>query len=249
MTVTKRFIWLFFAALLLLAGCFNQKKQEYISFGVADNYQPFVYRVNEKLQGFDIDLARAIAQELKLEARFKPMDFNELFHSLNKGEIDAAISAISIIPERMNEVDFSIPYHSSGLSMLQTNEHPITSPFEIGHRKIACLLDSSLELWLRKNAQEASFVLFDDEERAIDILKLGHIDGLLLENGRAAFFTLKYSKNAGIFTCSVIEESGHDYGIAFAPKSPLKKRIDEVLQKMQENGELTKLKNKWGLGN
>ena len=226
-------------------GCFGKKNADTITFGVANDYPPFEYKVNNKWSGFDIELASLIAKQLNLEVKFKEIEFSQLLTATRNGEVDAAISAISIIPERMKDVKFSRPYHNTGLSMLHLPGKQITSRFEIGHRRIACQLGSVVELWLQDNANEASLVLFDEEHKAFDILRIGQIDGILLENGRLNFFQTQHTNNFNILTCSVMENVYYDYAIALPEKSTLKDKIDEALEKIEKNGELDNLKKKW----
>ena len=60
--------------------------------------------------GFDIDLFNAIGEEAGLEIQFQSMPFDGLIPALQSQNIDAAISGMTITPERAQTIDFTRPY-------------------------------------------------------------------------------------------------------------------------------------------
>jgi polar amino acid transport system substrate-binding protein len=80
---------------------------------------PFVYKENNRLTGFSIDLWDAIAQELRIGSTYaEHATVPELLDSVKTGKADLGISAISITAERSNEVDFSQPMFDAGLQIM-----------------------------------------------------------------------------------------------------------------------------------
>ena len=78
----------------------------------------------------------------------------------------------------------------------------------------------------------------------IQELKLSRLDGVLIEEAQAKAFTEKDLD----LTFSIIESNEPGYSIALAKNSPLTQEIDAVLTKLQDSGELDKLRNKWLTG-
>jgi polar amino acid transport system substrate-binding protein len=94
-----------------------------IKVGV-NRLEPFVIiDENGELSGFSIDLWNAIANELGIEYEWVREDtVNELIEDVRSGKNDAAISGISMTPQRESQIDFSYPYFKSGLKiMVRTN--------------------------------------------------------------------------------------------------------------------------------
>lgn len=82
-----------------------------IVVGTSADYPPFAYYdSNFALTGFDIALMREIGQQLGIQVVFRDMAFDGLYDTLQLQQIDAAISAISVTPERDQVVDFSSVY-------------------------------------------------------------------------------------------------------------------------------------------
>ncbi|MCL4266198.1 MAG: transporter substrate-binding domain-containing protein [Anaerolineae bacterium] len=85
-----------------------------IVVGTSADYPPFAYYdTNFALTGFDIALMREIGQQLGVQVVFRDMAFDGLYDALQLQQIDAAISAISVTPEREQLVDFSSIYFVS----------------------------------------------------------------------------------------------------------------------------------------
>ena len=81
--------------------------------------EPFVYYdENEQLTGYDIQLIQLIAEKLDKEIKFIEMPFANLIPAVENNNIDIAIAAIHITPERQQRVTFSTPYLDTGLVMV-----------------------------------------------------------------------------------------------------------------------------------
>ncbi len=79
--------------------------------GTSADYEPFsFYNSSFALDGFDIRLAQELAQELDVEVDFKTFAFAGLLDALRLGQVDVAIGAISVTPERQAIVDFTNVY-------------------------------------------------------------------------------------------------------------------------------------------
>ena len=72
----------------------------------------------EEIAGFDMALAKGIAQELGVELKINDQAFSGLVTALSVGELDMVISGLAIKPERLEVVDFSDPYFSGEQIML-----------------------------------------------------------------------------------------------------------------------------------
>ncbi|WP_062226070.1 ABC transporter substrate-binding protein [Aureimonas frigidaquae] len=79
------------------------------------NYAPIVYKdpATNVLQGLDIDLGTAIAEELGVEIEWQETEFVQMLPSLQTGRVDIALAGMSDIASRRDTVDF-VDYMSSG---------------------------------------------------------------------------------------------------------------------------------------
>lgn len=237
----KNILWAACISLaLLLSGCKKDNANK-ITFGVSVEYPPFEFYQNNTMKGFDIELARLIAQEINKEAKFEDMQFSSILAALQNGSVDAAISTITITQERKKNFDFSDSYYEESLSVIYPEASPLKDKDSLKHKKIACQLGTTMEIWLQNNASDTEIVLMDNNNQAIEALKAGHVDGVLIDSVQAVSFA---AKNPGL-AYTFIAKSENGYGIAVKKGSELKDQINHALQSLKEKGVIDKLKEKW----
>ena len=103
-------------AVALLAGCGNPDATKYLVMGTDAKFPPFELRggpAGADVVGFDVDVARAIAEKAGLPLKIVEMDFDRLLPALAKGKVDLVLAALSITEERRALVDFSVPYYKA----------------------------------------------------------------------------------------------------------------------------------------
>jgi len=89
-----------------------------LRIGVAD-FAPWTYtNLENKLEGFEIDLGRQLAHDLEAEPVYRLASLPELFAALERGEIDLVAAGLAITPARAREVDFSLPYFETGTTLV-----------------------------------------------------------------------------------------------------------------------------------
>jgi polar amino acid transport system substrate-binding protein len=232
-------LWLFIA---VISGCNeSEAPRSAITFGVCADYPPFEYRSNNKLMGFDIELARLIAHELNREVAFQDMQFSSILVALQHGSIDAAISTITITDERKKNFDLSDSYYEESLSVVYKKTGPMHTAEAMKGKKIACQLGTTMEIWLKNHATGTVIILMDNNNQAIEALKAGHVDGVFIDKVQASVFS---SKNPEL-AYSHIATSDTGYGIAVKKNSALTDEINQTLYTLKNNGELEKLKQKY----
>ncbi|MDR1235785.1 MAG: ABC transporter substrate-binding protein, partial [Holosporaceae bacterium] len=204
------------------------------------DYPPFEYYENGEIVGFDVDLAKLIAQKLGKKAVFEDMQFAAILASLQNGMVDAAASAMAATDERRKNYDFSEEYYSESFASVYKKDHPITKT-QLANAKIVCQLGSTMEIWLRKNIPHVSLTTVDNNNQAMESLKAGHVECVFIDEIQASAFC---EKNPDL-SYSPVAASGSGYAVAVKKKSPLKDEINDALKKLTAEGETEKLQKKW----
>ncbi|MEF3255008.1 MAG: transporter substrate-binding domain-containing protein [Deferribacterales bacterium] len=131
--------------------------------------------------GFEIDVARRLAQDMGVKVEFVPTKWSGIIPALLTSKFDIIIGGMGITPERALKVDFSQPYDYSGMSMV-ANRSKITatklSDFNRSDVVIAVRLGSTAATVASQVFPKATIKMFDDEAQAIQELL----------NGRATAF-------------------------------------------------------------
>ena len=77
------------------------------------NFPPFEYMGADGIEGVDIEIGKAIAEELGVEVEFQDANFDSIVMAIKGGKGDIAVSGMTITDDRKKSVDFSDPYINS----------------------------------------------------------------------------------------------------------------------------------------
>lgn len=201
-----------------------------------------------ELIGLEVDLVRALAASMGVEASFSVMPFADLLPSVEQGELDLAISGITITAERNARVAFAGPYLISGKSLLTRSEELASATrletLDDAGRRYAALAGSTSEAFVKDLLPRAQLVTTSDYDAAVQLVLNDQVDALVADFPICALSVLRYP-NAGLarhrqpFTVEPL-------GIALPADDPLLVNlVENYLRTLDDSGLLTGLKAKW----
>jgi polar amino acid transport system substrate-binding protein len=218
-----------------------------IVVGTSADYPPFEYYTDDyQIDGFDVALMNDVAGRLGLEIDYRNFAFDGLGGALRVGQIDTAIAAISVIPEREALVDFSNIYlvgEDGILAAEGSGINAVNSVEEMAGYKIGVQRGSVYEQWLLPIYGNDVFSYKEAGDVVRDLTE-GRVDLAVLDSQPA-----QIAVDTG-----GVKLVGHGlnqqrYAIALQKGAQsLKAEIDRVLNDMHNEGVISKLAGEY-LGN
>ncbi|RYG74299.1 transporter substrate-binding domain-containing protein [Lentibacillus lipolyticus] len=251
----------FIAIILMLAACGNgggnenasssdssnasdSGEEKVLKLATSADFPPFESRTPEgEFEGFDIDLANLIADELGYELNIEDMKFDGLIGSLQSGRVDMVMAGMSMTEERRKNVDFSTEYNRSGEMFISKPDAGINSLEDLKGKTVGVQLGTIQEEGAEKLKDEYGFEVkkLDSANILIQELKSNRIDVGYMDKSVAK----GYVKEQGLEGFDDPTTSSPGMGIAFPKGSELVDDVNDVLKKIEENGKLAELKDKW----
>ena len=220
-----------------------------IRFLTETDYPPFDYAgADGAPAGFNVDLARLICEEIKVQCTIQMRRFDTLIDSLNKNDGDAVIASIAPTPDMRKRVDFSDPYYRVPARFVVRKDSKIEEirPEALEGKKIAVVAGTAQEAYLKELFTEAELHPYPTPEAARAALKKGEVD-LLFGDGISLAFWLNGTDSAGccVFRGGPYTESrffGEGIGIAVRRNNDLlREALNWALFRVWESGRYTDL--------
>ncbi len=217
-----------------VVGC--GKKQDVLVVGTNASFPPFEYvggSSGDEVMGFDIDLARQIAEDAGKTLKVENMKFDSLIVALNSGKIDMIASGMTITAERQASVDFSQPYYeATQVLLVKKEDDSIHSLEDLKGKHFAVQLGSTADIMSKNYTQNVT--AFNTGFEAIMELKSGRVDLVLFDSAPAENYL---AKNPDLKLIKLDFEPEF-YGFAVSKKQPeLLNSINQTLEKMKGNGQ------------
>ena len=152
---------------------------------------------NGELIGFEVDVARRLAEDMGVDIEFIPTKWSGIIPSLLTGKFDVIIGGMGIRPDRNLKVNFSIAYDHSGMSIVASKEQAsgfnTLEAFNSKDVVIAARIGTTAAAAAEKYMPLAEKRLFDDESQAIQELLTGRAHAVIASAPMPAYQSIKYS--------------------------------------------------------
>lgn len=214
-----------------------------IQIGTDATYPPFETKVGDAYEGFDIDLAEAMAREIGIRIVWNNVSWDGIFPGLLANKYDMIVSAVTITPERVEKMAFSTPYYDAGqIITVQKNETVISKLDHLTAKAVGVQVNTTSQFMLERQG-------------GVDIRKYASMDLALLDlqQGRLQAVigdapTVQWMIGQSFPELKTVGDllTQDQYGYVFRPEDPdLVQVINQALAKMRTNGTYDALYAKW----
>jgi len=211
-------------------------------------YPPFetIDEKTKELDGFDIDLFKAIAKKANLDVEFVNIGFDPLLAGMAQCQYDAAISAITITDERKKNMTFSDPYFQAGQAItVGAKNDAIKTDADLKGKTIGTQLGTTGDI-LAKKIDGANVKSYDTVDLAFQDLINGQVEAVVADNVPSEGFVGKNVDKIKVVGNLLTSE---DYGISVCKKNPdLLAKINKGLAEVKADGVIDQLTAKWVKG-
>jgi polar amino acid transport system substrate-binding protein len=168
-----------------------------IRFLTEVDYPPFNFAGPDgNPQGFNVDLARMMCEELKVACTIQMRRFETLLAALNENRGDGVIASIAVTPEMRAKVDFTDPYYRTPGRFVARRDFPVDPlPEKLEGKKVAVVAGTAHEAYLKALFTEAELRPYPSAEVARLALRQGDVD-LLFGDGVSLAFWLNGTDSA-----------------------------------------------------
>ena len=145
-------------------------------------FAPYEFYDGEEIVGVDVEIAKKIAEKTGKELEIKDTDFDSLINEVKTGKADFAAAGLSITPERLEEVDFSIEYAVSKQVIVVKNESKAETIEDFNGKKVAVQLGTIADLVLSDENPEVELVQHKKYLLAVEDLKADKVEAIVLDS-------------------------------------------------------------------
>lgn len=207
--------------------------------GTEAGFAPYEYMSGNEVVGIDMDISKAIAEDMGKELEIKNMDFDGALLAVQQGKVDFVAAGVSIDEERLKKVDFSMEYVNSTEVVVVNKANPTVSSLEDLNDKIVGVQQGNIaDFWVtnEENVKVKEVRRYTKFVQASDDLKNGKIDCIVMDQYPAE--ELISSSNGALVALegSLFEDK---YAIAVKKgNTELLNQINKTIGKLIEDGKI-----------
>ena len=210
--------------------------------GTSAGFPPFEYVEDGEIVGFDIDLMKAIGEEMGFNVEFQDIAFDSLIPALKTGNIDIVAAGMTITEQREQAVDFTDSYYSANQSVIVQEDSEMNISVLYGDHDISVQTGTTGDLWVTENLKDQGILTgkvqrYDTFVLCVSDLVNGNVDAVVLDEPVAQ----RYAKTRPVEIVGVIV-TGENYGLAVNEgNTELLDTLNEGLERVKESGKMDEL--------
>ncbi|MBR6682514.1 MAG: transporter substrate-binding domain-containing protein [Clostridia bacterium] len=221
-------------------------------------FAPFEYLADGKAVGVDMDISKAIADELGVELVIENVKFDTIISSVQSGKASMGAAGITVTDERKESVDFSISYTTSTQYVILPKDATFNNINDLSGMKIGVQLGTTGDFIISDEVNGykdddgkdvkgvlqdtgAEVITYNNANLAAEALKSGKIQAVVIDKLPAELI----AKNSGdtLQAVKLVYEDGSDtaesYAICVAKDNKsLLEVVDKVIQKLLDEGKI-----------
>ena len=222
------------------------KEKGEIVVAMEGTWSPWTYHdENGELVGYDVEVAKAIADKLGVKAAFVEGEWDGLFAGMDAGRYDIVVNGVDITEERAQKYDFTEPYAYNRTAIIVTKDNDEIQSFEdLDGKNTANTISSTYAELAEQYGAKVTGV--DDLNQTFELLLSGRIDATL--NAELTYYDyLKAHPDANV-KIAALTDNASEVAIPLrkgAASDNLRAAINQALDELRADGTLSELSVKY----
>jgi len=219
-----------------------------LRFATPGDREPVSFMRADGIVGFDIDIVRRIAYELDMTLEIVQISMGALVPAVQSGKVEMGGGGMAITAERAEKIDFSECYYRvptvfliRASSVRRASAAELKTAADLKGLTSAAVLGTALQEIVESHQSGVRFKTFNDYPSALEALFLGKVDVMPMDTVVARRWVASRPDELRIS----LTFEGNPFGYFFAKGSPLLNRVNGILAKMRESGQLARIVSKW----
>lgn len=212
--------------------------------GTDATYAPMEYMDSSgKIVGIDIDIVDAIAEAAGFEVEYRNYGWEPLFPAVSNGEVDFAVSSITITDERKETFDFSDPYFVANQLILVPEDSDITKFEDLKEKRVAVQINTTGHIVTKELLGNTSSKIVAAETMPLAISEMinGNAEAAVGDNA----VIIDYKANNPKVKLKTVEDDQFEkeyYGLMVKKgNEDVLKLLNDGIQKIKDNGKLKEI--------
>ena len=216
-----------------------------IKIGVKYDVPPFGFQNPQSgdIEGFDVDLGRAVAEKLGVEPNFIEAISDNRIPFLEDGTVDLVLSTMTINAERDMEIEFSEPYYIATGRILTPQDSDIAGVEDLAGTTVCTALGSTYEETLKEQAPDAELRLVDSYSECLELIQNGAVDAVSTDD---VILTGMIIQDDSLKLVEAEPLTTEPYGAGMKDAdTEFKEFVDGVLEEYKSDGRWAEAYEKW----
>ena len=186
----------------------EKKAEEDKTLVMATNaeFPPYEYYEGEEVVGIDVDIAKAVAEELGMELKIEDMAFDSVIPAVSSGKADIALAGLTVTDERKENLNFTDTYAKATQVIIVKEDSAIAGPDDLEGKKIGVQLGTTGDLYA-SDIKDAEVEQYNKGFEAVQATMQGKIDAVIIDSEPAKEFVAE-AEGLKILDEAFTEESG-----------------------------------------
>lgn len=217
----------------------EKKAEEDKTLVMATNaeFPPYEYYEGEEVIGIDVDIAKAVAEELGMELKIEDMAFDSVIPAVSSGKADIALAGLTVTDERKENLNFTDTYAKATQVIIVKEDSAIAGPDDLEGKKIGVQLGTTGDLYA-SDIKDAEVEQYNKGFEAVQATMQGKIDAVIIDSEPAKEFVAE-AEGLKILDEAFTEE---EYAIGIAKDNDeLLEKVNKALKSLKESGKLDEI--------